>query len=83
MVVEYVFRFTKVTDSVHLRILSGNKNVHDQILCYIQWLEDTFLGFMNDWKNECDAKTDLPKDLRSRMCLSYQTIEGLSITGIC
>ena len=30
-----------------------------------------FLGFINDRKKECDAKADIPKDLRSDMCLSY------------
>ena len=49
---------------------------------FIQWLDGTFLGFVNDWKHECDTKTDIPKDLRSRMCLSYQAIEGLRITDM-
>ena len=89
MVVEYVFRFTKVNGNVHLRILSGNPYVHVQILCYIWQLKDAFLRFINDQKNECDAKADIPKDLMSydliissRMCLSYQTIEDLRITGM-
>ena len=45
-------------------------------------MEDKFLAFINDLKNECDTKRDIPKNLRGRMCLSYQTIEGLPIISM-
>lgn len=45
-------------------------------------MKDKFLPFINNRKNECDTKRDIPKDLRGRMCLSYQTIEDLPIISM-
>ena len=48
---------------------------------FCKWLEETFLKYINDWKEETDRMVDFPKDLRRRFCLSHQTIVGLRITG--
>jgi len=45
-----------------------------------KWLKEDFLAFINNWKEETDNIPHLTQDMKSRLCLSYQTIEGLRIT---
>ncbi len=49
----------------------------------IQWLENDFLKYINEWESCAQAQTDLPANDRKKICLSEETIEGLNITGIC
>ena len=72
----FILRFTKVTDIVELRKLSGNEYVHVQIHVLFSDWKTPFLDLLMIGKTNVMQKTDIPKDLRSRMCLSYQTIEG-------
>ena len=45
-------------------------------------MEETFLGYLNEWKASVISRTDLSKDAQSKMLLSRETQEGLYITGI-
>ena len=46
----------------------------------LSWLADSFLGFINKWKSDCDAQVHLSKSDRERLCLSKKTITGLRVT---
>ena len=52
-----------------------------RIFSLFQWLIE-FIKFINEWKAETDQIPDLSQDLKSRLCISYQTIEGIRMTGI-
>ena len=47
----------------------------------MQWLLEDFLGYLEEWKENVNSSdvTDAEKPL---MCLSQETQEGLSLTGI-
>lgn len=47
----------------------------------MQWLENDFLGYLKEWKDSVDARTDVPKAEKPTMLLSRETQEGLHITG--
>ena len=46
-----------------------------------QWLKDMYLEFTNSWKAESEQIEIISKEMKSRLCLSYQTIEGIRITS--
>jgi len=48
---------------------------------FIQWLKDEFLPYLNNWKKEAAARSDLPPKDRQRLCLSRETLEGLQMTS--
>jgi len=45
-----------------------------------EWLKGTFLKYINDWKQETQDLPVLSKEMKNRLCLSHQTIEGIRIT---
>ena len=46
-----------------------------------QWLKDLYLDFIDSWKAESEQIEILSTEMKSRLCLSYQTIEGIRITS--
>ena len=46
-----------------------------------QWLKDVYLEFINSWKAGSEQIEIISKEMKSRLCLSYQTIEGIRITS--
>ena len=46
-----------------------------------QWLKDVYLELINSWKAESEQIEIISKEMKSRLCLSYQTIEGIRITS--
>ncbi|XP_065662263.1 uncharacterized protein LOC124811383 isoform X2 [Hydra vulgaris] len=44
------------------------------------WLQNTFLTFINNWEEQCQNIPDLSQAEKNRFCLSKQTLEGLRIT---
>ena len=48
---------------------------------FFQWLKNTFLKYINDWQHETKSDSNLPKELQAKRCLSYQTLEGIRMTG--
>ena len=53
-----------------------------EIYTHLQWLENDFLGYLKEWKDDVAARDDVTKAQKPRMCLSKETLEGLHITGI-
>ena len=51
-------------------------NCYDFIL-----LLDVYFKFINIWKAESEQIEIISKEMKSRLCLSYQTIEGIRITS--
>lgn len=47
--------------------------------CYVEWLTDTFLGYLKEWKEEANA-SDLSKTEKKKRTLSQETLDGLEIT---
>ena len=47
---------------------------------FIQWLKDEFLLYLNNWRKEAAAQSDLPPKDKQRLCLSRKKIEGLQMT---
>ena len=39
------------------------------------------MGFLASWEMESESLENVPKDVKQKMCLSRETIEGLRITG--
>ena len=46
----------------------------------VQWLEDTFLGYLNQWKSSVEDSDMSPAE-KSSSQLSKETLEGLYITS--
>ena len=51
-------------------------------ICFMQWLEDDLLGYLDDWKKSVDKCTlpDVPLAEKHTMLLSKER-EGMYITG--
>ena len=47
----------------------------------MQWLERDFLGYLKEWEDCVNARTDVPDAQKPMMLLSRETMEGLHITG--
>ena len=50
------------------------------ILC-VQWLEEEFLGYLEEWEESVASRTGFTAKERAMMCLSRETLDGLRITG--
>ena len=48
----------------------------------MQWLKEDFVGYLDKWSNSVDSIPDLDPKQKAKMKLSYQTIEGLHMTGM-
>lgn len=47
----------------------------------VQWLEETFLGYLKEWKESVNARTGFDKKAKAKMMISHETIEGLKMSG--
>ena len=53
--------------------------------CYIkifenvQWLQEDFLGWLDEWECSVMARDDLSLSERDRLCLSRETLDGLVV----
>ena len=65
----------------------ANYNVINFQRCYIkifenvQWLQEDFLGWLDEWECSVMARGDLSLSERDRLCLSRETLDGLRFTG--
>ena len=50
-------------------------------LIILQWLEQTFLKYINDWDRYVKSKDAIPKAAKQFCMLPPQTITGLEICG--
>ena len=48
----------------------------------VQWLENEFLGYLDEWKASVASREGLTLTEEAKMCLSRETLEGLHITGM-
>ena len=48
----------------------------------VQWLENKFLGYLDEWKSSVASREGLTLMEEAKMCLSRETLEGLHITGM-
>ena len=49
---------------------------------HIQWLEEDFLLYLNNWETSVRGRTGFSVAEQSKMMLSAETILGLKFTGI-
>ena len=54
--------------------------MHDKFVNYVL-LEQDFLGYLDSWEKDVNAREGFTADEKKRMLLSQETIEGLQITG--
>ncbi|XP_065662264.1 uncharacterized protein LOC124811383 isoform X3 [Hydra vulgaris] len=57
-----------------------NSRTRMRVNLAVQWLQNTFLTFINNWEEQCQNIPDLSQAEKNRFCLSKQTLEGLRIT---
>lgn len=55
--------------------------LHYTLLLLFQWLENCFLGYLEEWQQCVDKRKDFTKGEKQMMCLSRETLEGLKIMG--
>lgn len=48
--------------------------------CTVQWLEKDFLSYLKEWEEEVRNSKECPA-IQAKMLLSWETLEGLRITG--
>ena len=46
-----------------------------------QWLEEDFLGYLDDWEKAVKERKGFTDEEKKRMMLSQETLEGLRMTG--
>ena len=46
-----------------------------------QWLEEGFLGYLDDWEKAVKERKGFTDEEKKRMMLSQETLEGLRMTG--
>ena len=51
------------------------------LILIFQWLKDDFLGFLQEWKEQCLSTPNMKKQEQLKMFLSIQTHTGIEITG--
>ena len=60
-------------------------NKYISVVCdvyvFLQWLEDGFLKYLQDWEDCVHSREGFSKAEMQKMQLSRETIEGLRITG--
>ena len=60
--------------------------MHNSVYLFMQWLENDFLKYLNEWKESTkhvtdDTRTKLSDSEQKKLCISEETLEGLHITG--
>ena len=48
----------------------------------MQWLEDDFMSYLEEWENSVHSRQDVAEAEKAIMLLSWETIEGLRMTGL-
>ena len=51
-------------------------------LLLMQWLEETFLPYLDDWERSVNTRQGFSKAEKKRMMLSTETLLGLRMTGV-
>lgn len=51
------------------------------ILIVLQWLQDVFLPYLDEWEAYAHAQEHLSSAEQIKLCLSQETLQGLRITG--
>ena len=47
----------------------------------LQWLKYDFLGYLDEWEASSQAQEGLSQAENNKLCISRETLEGLSFTG--
>ena len=47
----------------------------------MQWLENDFLGYLDEWEEDVKSREGFEKDEQNLMLLSSETMTGLRMTG--
>lgn len=47
----------------------------------MQWLEEDFVDYLKEWEDSVHSRQDVTDTEKTKMMLSWETIEGLQITG--
>ena len=47
----------------------------------VQWLEETFLPYLDAWEQSIEAREGFSKEQKNRMLLSHETRLGLRMTS--
>ena len=50
-------------------------------VCNVQWLEETFLKYLDDWKADTQSRKGFNKAEQRMMYLSSETSDGLKMTS--
>ena len=56
-------------------------NIKLYLFLPIQWLEDDFLKWLDEWEQQVKSKKDLKSKERNKLILSKETLIGIRITG--
>lgn len=51
------------------------------LMLHAQWLEEEFLGFLDEWKQSVKSLTNVSDSEKNRMLLPHSTLTGLHMTG--
>uniref|UniRef100_A0A1X7VXJ4 Transposable element P transposase-like GTP-binding insertion domain-containing protein n=1 Tax=Amphimedon queenslandica TaxID=400682 RepID=A0A1X7VXJ4_AMPQE len=85
----FVLIFDKWFDLLNVRSFKGVQSRKPFLYPYrngqdrrLEWLEKTFLPYLNEWRTSVEGRTDLTSAERNRMQLSSETLIGLKQTGL-
>ena len=62
--------------------MNTKKNAMHMCNYLLQWLENDFLQYLNNWEDSVNRCSDLSKGEKQKLLLSTETLEGLQITGM-
>ena len=55
--------------------------MHVRTMHLLQWLESTFLGYLNEWEDSVNSRSGFKKARKRMMYLSKETSDGFKMTS--
>lgn len=85
--VDFILIMNRTFDCLNGGVHSTKKNINSDLNEYFslddprfQFLEETVLKYLQDWENDVSRRKGFTKEQRSKMMISFQSMEALKIT---
>ena len=70
-----------IIDYMHIHVHKCIPHHHSSFAC-TQWLEEEFMGYLQDWEKSVRERRECTKSEQLMMLLSAETRLGIEITGM-
>ena len=63
-----------------ITVVSTGQAAYFSIVTIASVVEQDFIGYLDEWEQSVQARTDCTRTQKTQMCLSQETLEGWRIT---